>query len=173
MCQHARGRSIRLPLIREAEDRADSWVPIGLLIHAVWGALVSNGQFATNTNTFAWIEFGGTGILIGPTSCRPQPAPYAELQNRERDPLMPYGQPFMISANDGGCGRVRCGEMDTGPGPNSTPYTDIPGATAMDTSAHFAAVGQHPHVVLTLLPKNTNAVPADTRRDAQDACARE
>jgi hypothetical protein len=32
----------------------------------------------------------------------------------------------------------------------------------MDASAHVAEVGQQPHVVLTLLPKNTNVVLADT-----------
>ena len=52
--------------------------------------------------------------------------------------------------------------MDTGAGPNSTPYPDIPDATLINASAHVAEVGQQPHVILTLLPKNTNAVPADT-----------
>ena len=110
MCQHARGRSIRLPLIREAEDRTDSLVPIGLLIHAVWGALVSDGQFATNPNASACIDFregpGSTGMLIGLTSRRFQPTPYTNGQDRERDPLVLYGQPFMISANDTDTGNV-------------------------------------------------------------------
>ena len=70
------------------------------------GGISSDGQFATHPNTSAGIDFrggsGGAGMLIGLTSR----SPYTDGQDRKRDPLVLYGQPFMISANHTDTGDV-------------------------------------------------------------------
>ena len=96
------------------------------------GALVSDGQYATNPNISACIDFrrgpGGTGMLIGPIIRQLQPTPYTNVQRQEHDPLVLYGQLFRISSNDTG----NVVESVLGSSLHRHPH---------DRSAHFAAVG--------------------------------
>jgi hypothetical protein len=152
----------------EAEDRKDRWVPIGLFIHSVWERLspmVSSPR--TPTLLCASTSVGDLEVLV--CLLARQVVGFNHAIYRWARLGTPSVGTLRSAIHDlgkrhryGGCGRVHSGEMDTGAGPNSTPYTDIPGATPMDASAHVAEVGQQPHVVLTLLPKNTNVVLADT-----------